>query len=333
MSESPDERTISLEEIIDKPVGGKSNIVLDATVLNTFIGCPRLMDFRHNHNLVSINGKSNSLECGSIVHVFLEYFYRSMSRGIKRDEAIGFGFTAAQTYIQGCKGCAGFTPTPELPKPACGHKVDEFPGLRNTPKDDEGYKTGWSRVLATCQEYVDFWKNDHWVTLDVETVRGKVLYEDDEIRILWKAKLDWVVDTNQGIFAADHKTMKQKRDTVSLNHQFIGQAIITDQRSIFVNKIGFQKTVEAKEKFQRVMVPYSAARLAEWQSETLPFYAKLLLMYHETGHFPPNYNQCDTKYGHCAFKDVCESDPGMREYELKRLFVVGPEWNPTNDEE
>jgi hypothetical protein len=56
-------------------------------------------------------------------------------------------------------------------------------------------------------------------------------------------------------------------------------------------------------------------------------------MYAETGYFPPNYNQCEGKYGLCAFKDVCESDPSMRESELKRLFVVGPEWNPTNDDD
>jgi hypothetical protein len=334
MSELPDERTVlDLSEIIDTPVGGKKNVILDATVLTTFISCARLYDFRHNLHLQSMNGKSNSLETGSLVHCFLEYFYRNISHGVKRQDAIGFAFAAAQTYITGCKFCTGYIPTPQEPKPPCGHKVDEFPGLRNTPKDDEGYKIGWARVLETCQQYVDFWVNDHWVTLAVENVIGNILYEDDEIRILWKAKIDWLVDTNQGIYSTDHKTMKQKRDSVSLNHQFIGQCIVTQQRGMFINKIGFQKTLEPKEKFQRQMMSYSAARLAEWQSETLPFYAKLMIMYHETGHFPPNYDHCDSKYGHCAFKDVCESDPSMRESEIKRLFVVGPEWNPTNDEE
>ncbi len=336
MTDIPDNRTIDetmIETVVENIMGGKKNVILDATILTTLMGCPRLADLRFNHHLQSINGKSNSLETGLIVHVFLEYFYRSLSRGIRRNDAIGFGFTAAQTYISGCKLCTGFIATPDLPKPICGHKVDEFPGLQNTPKDDEGYKIGWSRVLETCQQYVDFWQNDHWVTLDVETVKGEIVYEDDEIRVLWKAKIDWLVDTNQGIFSTDHKTMKQRRDNISLNNQFIGQVIVTKQRSMFVNKIGFQKSLEPKEKFQRGMVNYSAARIMEWQSEILPYYAKLLLMYAETGYFPPNFNNCEGKYGLCGFKDVCEADPIMRESELKRLFVVGKEWNPTNDED
>jgi len=336
MSEIPDNRTIgetNIQEIVDIPMGGKKNVILDATILTTLMGCPRLADFRFNHNLESINGKSNSLETGLIVHVFLEHFYRNTSRGMKRDEAIGHAFTAAQLYIQGCKFCTGFVPTQELPTPVCGHKVDQYPGVRNTPKDDEGYKIGWSRVLETCQEYVDFWRNDHWVTLDVERVMGEVLYEDEEIRVLWKSKIDWLVDNNEGIYSTDHKTMKQKRNNLSLNNQFIGQCIITKQRRMFINKIGFQKTLEPKEKFTRHAMSYSAARLIEWQSETLPYYAKLLLMYAESGHFPPNYNNCETKYGNCGFSDVCESDPNMRESEIKRLFVVGPEWNPSNDDE
>ena len=331
-----DERTIgetNINEIVDIPIGGKKNIILDATILTTIMGCPRLSDFRFNLNLQSINGKSNSLECGSLVHVFLEYFYRNLAAGIKRQDAIGFAFTAAETYIQGCKVCTDYVPTSDFPKPPCGHKANEFPGLKNTPKDSEGFKIGWSWVLETCQQYVDFWRNDHWVTLDVELVKGEILYEDDEIRVMWKAKLDWLVDSNQGIYSVDHKTMKQRRNNLTLNNQFIGQTLLTKQRAVYINKIGFQTTLKPEEKFTRAMVSYSAPRLLEWQSETLPYYAKLLLMYAESGHFPPNFTNCEGKYGNCAFHKVCESDPEMRESEIKKLFVVGAAWNPTNDEE
>lgn len=331
-----DERTIgetNIDTVVENILGGKKNVIVDATILSTIMGCPRLSDFRFNMNLQSINGKSNSLECGSLVHVFLEYFYRNLMHGVKRQDAIGFAFAAAETYIQGCKVCTNFMATPEIMKPPCGHKVNEFPGLVNTPKDSEGFKIGWAWVLETCQQYVDFWRNDHWTTLDVETVRGEILYEDDEIRIMWKAKLDWLVDTNQSISSVDHKTMKQRRNNLTLNNQFIGQALITKQRGVFINKIGFQTTLKPEEKFTRAMINYSAARLLEWQSETLPYYAKLLIMYAETGHFPPNFTNCEGKYGNCAFHKVCESDPEMREFEIKKLFVVGPAWNPTNDDE
>lgn len=321
-----------MPDIITMP---KKNIILDATILTSIMACPRMSDFKFNMNLVSITGKSNSLECGSIVHVFLEYYYRHIIGGSKREQAIQFAMAAAETYIQGCPGCTEFTPTDDIPKPLCGHKANEFPGVKNTPResDSKSYKIGWMHVLDTCDQYVQFYRNDHWVPLEVETVKGEILYEDDEIRILWKSKLDLVADTNQGIYPVDHKTMKQRRDTVLLNNQFMGQCIIMKTRNAFINKIGFQSTLKPEEKFTRPPISYTASQLLEWQSETLPYYAKLLLMYAETEHYPPNYTHCESKYGNCSFLSVCCSDPGMRSEELRRLFVVGPAWNPTNDEE
>src|SRR5215510_7058398 len=198
----PDEQSVNetlIDTVVENIMGGKKNVILDATILSTLMACPRLADFRFNHNFVSINGKSNSLECGSIVHIFLEYMYKAIVAGVKRDQAIQLGFAAAETYIRGCKHCSEFIATPDQPKPVCGHKVNEFPGVKNTPKDSEGYKTGWQYVLDTCDQYTIHYRNDHWVPLEVETVKGEVLYEDDEVRIMWKAKLDWIADTNQGI--------------------------------------------------------------------------------------------------------------------------------------
>lgn len=328
------------DDIIDKVVeniaGGKTNIILDATVLASLMACPRMTDFRFNLNLQPIEGKSNSLECGSIVHKFLEVFYKCIIQGVRREQALGFAFAAAELYIKGCPICTGFVATPENPKPLCGHPPNEYPGVKNTPRDnqDKPKRTGWQYVLDTCDQYQQHYRNDHWVPLEVEVVKGQVLYEDDDIRILWKAKLDWTVDTNQGIFPVDHKTMSQRRDTNSMNNQFMGQCLIMGTRQVIINKIGFQSSLKPEEKFIRTPVPYSAARLLEWQSETLPYYAKLLLMYAETGHWPPNFSHCEGKYGNCNFyENVCSSDPGMREENLKLHFYVGPEWNPTNETE
>lgn len=332
----PDERTLNetnLQEIVEIPQYGKKNVILDSQILTTLMACPRLSDFRFNHNFVSLAGKSNSIECGSIVHTFLEYYYGSIIKGLDKEKAQGFGMAAAMMYIKGCRDCTDFIPSKELPKPSCGHKPNSFPGVKNTPKDSEGYKTGWQWVLDSCEVYCVYYRNDHWVPLEVEVVKAEILYEDDEVRIMWKAKLDLVADTNQGIYPVDHKTMKQRRNSVSLNNQFIGQCLVSKTRNVFINKFGFQTTLKPDERFIRAPISYSAARLFEWQSEILPYYAKLLLMYAETGYFPPNYTQCEGKYGNCAFLEVCSSDPGMREEEIKRLFVVGPEWNPTNEDD
>lgn len=333
---TPDEQSLTetaIQEAIDIPQYGKKNVILDSQILSTLMACPRLVDFRFNHNFMSIGGKSNSLECGSIVHKFMEVFYGCIIQGLKREQAFQYGIAAAELYIRGCPQCTDFISSESIPKPPCGHRANDYPGVKNTPKDSEGYKTGWQWVLDTCDQYNNHYRNDHWVPLFVETVKGETLYEDDEIRVLWKAKLDAGFDTNQGIYPVDHKTMKQRRDTISMNNQFIGQCLLMKTRGVFINKVGFQTSLKPEEKFQRVIVPYSESRLMEWQSETLPYYAKLLLMYAESGHFPPNFTSCEGKYGNCAFLKVCESDPAMREDEIKKLFVVGPEWNPTNEDD
>lgn len=276
------------------------NIVLDATTLSTIMSCPRLANFRFNQNLMSVKGKSGSLETGSIVHTILEYYYKAIIAGATRSNAIELGVRAGRAY-------AG----------------DSTEVSNAKPEDIE-------LAFTTMEQYFDYYKNDFWIPLDVEKVMGDVLYEDDELRIIWKAKLDVLVDTNQGIFAVDHKTMKQRRDSLSLNNQFIGQCILTKNTQMIVNKIGFQTSLKPSEKFTRPIISYNTDRLMEWQSDILPYYAKLMIMYNESGYYPPNFTHCENKYGFCAFKDVCEAPPNLRSDELRSNFVVGPVWDPTN---
>lgn len=308
----------------------KKNIILDATTLSSLMSCGRLTDLHYNHNLRSVNGKSNSLECGSIVHKVIEVYNKKLIEGMKRHDAIDKGMNAGQLYIDGCPTCAGFKETDS--RPSCGHEVDEYPGVQNTPElsEPKSFKIGWKWVLETCVQYFDHYRNDSWVPLFVEEVKGDILYEDDVVRVLWKAKFDLGVDTNQGIFPVDHKTMKQRRDSNSLNNQFMGQCILMKTRNIIIDKIGFQTTLKPDEKFIRAVVSYSADRLIEWQSEILPYWAYQMLEYTESGYWPPNFTHCENKYGNCIHIGTCSSDRNMREEELKLHFIVGTKWNPMN---
>lgn len=332
-------------ELLAQP---KKNIVLDATTLTTLMSCARLADFRFNYHFQSIDGKSNSIECGSITHKILEVYYRERIKGFNHANAVGAALAAGNMYIQGCKYCTDFEPQqsicpnctgkacPEccngsiLTKPECNHQPNEYPGVKNTPADSttRPKRTGYRWVLETCEQYFDFYQVDRWVPLFVEEVKGKVLYEDDDIRILWKAKLDLGVDTNNGIYPVDHKTMQQNRSQLSLNNQFIGQCLLMESRTVIINKIGFQISLKPAEKFTRAVISYSADRLLEWQSEILPYWANFLVHCQETGYYPPNFTHCDGKFGWCQFaKDICQADKNMREEELKKGFIVGEPWD------
>lgn len=238
---------------------------------------------------------------GSIVHEIVKVYLQHIINGFKRDTAIAQAFVAGQAYA---------------------NNPDE---VKNCSPDDI------KLAFKTMEEYFDYYKNDHWTPLEVEVVKGKVLYEDDDVRILFKAKYDEIVDTNQGIYPVDHKSMKQRRDTLNLNNQFTSQCVLLGTRTMFINKIGFQTSLKPSEKFLRPAISYSMDRLIEWQTEILPYWTKIMLMYAESGYWPPNFTHCQSNYGPCIFKDVCTADRGMREEELKLAFVVGEPWDPTSE--
>jgi hypothetical protein len=311
----------------------KKNVVMDATVLSSLMSCGRYFDIRFNHRLVAIKGKSNSLEVGSLIHKVLEVYYRHKIDGFPTSVAVGNALAAGQMYVTGCPHCANFEPTEEIKVPTCKHEPDEYPGLQNTPEDSSGYITGWKFALQTCDQYFEFYKNDAFIPLSVEYVKGEVLYEDDDIRVLWKAKFDLTVDTNQiGIVSMDHKTFKQRRDKSTLSNQFLGQCLLLKSRNVIVNKIGLQTTLKLPERLTREVISFSSDRLIEWQGEILPYYAYKYVEYAESGYWPPDYTHCDTMFGPCPYKEVCEADRGMRVEVLRANFQKAPIWDPTNRE-
>jgi len=261
------------------------------------------MDYRFNNHYVSGHGKPNALDAGSLVHVILENFYKAKRDGIASPTLVGID--AGYQWLQ----------------------QNEHPNL---PEENELTNgriklLGYKYIFETMDQYFDFWKNDSWTTLETEKVLSNLIYEDDEIRVIWKAKLDWLVDTGQGIIPADHKTRKENRLRLALDNQFIGQCYLTNSRMMVVNNIGFQRSAKPNEKFSREVMPYSADRIDEWKS-LVAYYAKYLVSLTEVDFYPPRFTSCN-KFYKCQFYDVCNSDRGMRNEILKTDFIIGEPWD------
>src|SRR5215471_4933021 len=143
------------------------HVILDSQVLTSLMMCPCLTDLRFNLNIVPIGGKSNSLECGSIVHAFLETYYGNLAKGINKVKATEEGLIQAKLYITGCPVCKDIS---NGIRPPCGHRPGEYVGVKNTPRESgkqnlgfgERDYTGWEWVLETINQYVDFYKDDFW---------------------------------------------------------------------------------------------------------------------------------------------------------------------------
>lgn len=294
---------------------------MDSQMLTTLMACPLLFDRTFNQDLISVQGKAPALETGSLVHTIAEFYGKALINGANRNNAIDIGFEAGKEY---CK------PFNELNKYI---KDTEHAGIVNVPKEsDDGRIVSIKDVFDTMIQYFDYWKNDTNTILEVEVVKKRIIYEDSDIKILWNGKMDAVIDTPMSIMAKDIKTMKQKRDTVSMNNQFIGYCHLVGSRFVMIDKIGFQKTLKPAERFIKQPIPYSLARLEEWRTETLPFWANMYVAFMEAKNFPMNLTHCENKYGRCRFYDVCETDANIREEVMMTQFKKGKKWDVKNED-
>lgn len=185
-------------------------------------------------------------------------------------------------------------------------------------------------VFYQFEEYSKFYRYETWEPTNVEQPFSKVLFDSEDLMILYEGIVDLTVKIpNVPILPVDHKTQSRKQDPEALNNQFMGYCWALDCFSFVVNQIGFQKTLEPKDRFRRPTLSYTRDQLAEWVENTI-YWTHILMGYIDHNYWPKNFTSCDKFYG-CAFTKICGADPLGRERRLLQFFKEGEPWKPTKE--
>jgi hypothetical protein len=198
-------------------------------------------------------------------------------------------------------------------------RVGEWYAIQKSLPQDEIEECIW-----VFGQYLDYYWGERSVTLAVEQVASKMLYEDDELAILYDAKIDWICSLgNSPILPVDHKTSSRRGNTIAISNQFMGYCWILGVSNIMVNKIGFQKTVKPADKFTRPIMSYPLGVIDGWVKNSV-YWIKQILQYEEQQFWPQNFTSCD-KYSGCIFHDLCEAPPETRAAQIAANFDIRPE--------
>lgn len=183
----------------------------------------------------------------------------------------------------------------------------------------------FEKDLVTFQAYILRWQYDGWEVLDVEEPFTKVLYDSDELQILYEGIIDArVIDPKIGQAIVDTKTESRKSYPFILSNQFQGYEWAFGV-PVIVDKMGFQKTLADNERFRRQVHESGKPAIDEWVSDTIN-QVKEAIEHHRTGIFPKNRTSCD-KYSGCLYQKVCALPAEIRGFKLQAYFQKTDPWD------
>jgi len=183
-------------------------------------------------------------------------------------------------------------------------------------------------VYKTYSQYAQYYNNDGWFPIAIENPFSKLLFEDTDLCILYEGITDLVTQN----LIVDHKSSSRRGEPLSLSNQFIGYAWALGINNVIINKVGFQKTLEPKDKFERYTKSYTKDMIEEWRINTIAWALKLF--YHLSNldemEQDTNFTSCD-KYGGCIYASICETEREARSWKIQNNFKIGEEWSPAKE--
>lgn len=280
-------------------VQGREIIVFDSQRLNMIQNCAYKYDLTFNQNVAPLE-KADALEKGSLIHDMLETYYKMrMWRSRWRKN----GHHDKKKILQICT------------------RVAEWSAIKmRLPIEEVDMNI---HVFGQYMEH--YWDEPH-ATLAVEQVGSKVMYQDEQMIIIYETKIDWIWSLPQiPIMPTDHKSAGRRGDVHDLSNQFIGYCWILNVRNLCVNKVGFQTTIKPADKFQRHNKSYPLTVIEGWVENSV-WWIKQARIHELMGIWPNNYTSCD-KYSGCIYTPICVASPEVRDFKKRQLFQIGPAWD------
>jgi len=276
----------------------KLHIVMDASKYDLFRLCECRYNYRYNFNLTP-SVKSPQLDRGTLVHLGNEVYYEAISNGTKYGEAV----VAALSKIREGGVCASDLDSDEI-----------------------------TRIVDVMEEYYDFWRVEDQ-NLRIESVEQPfmyLLYEDDEVKFYMSGKIDLMFSDNKYTnVPMDHKSYDRASEVLRMSNQFKNYVTAVESNYLFVNRIGFQKTVKAHEKFKRVPLSYDKLILQDWKENVIKSMFHYVRCAAEES-WPMNETSCDKYYRRCEYYDVCDSSgKEAKLYKLNNNFIKSEPWDVT----
>lgn len=270
----------------------KTIYVVDSQILNSIQDCSRKTNYSFGQNLEPI-AKPDYFEKGDLLHQMLaEYYILRKFRGRWNINK--------KTHADIVEICT-----------KVGRRAAVKMSLEVQVVEE---------VITTFRQYCTYTANDGWDRIiATESVASKIMYEDEEMIILYQGKIDLLFElTGNHLMPVDHKSSSRRGRPHYLSNQFQGYCWLLGVNNIIINKIGFQKTLKDNERFERHTLSYPPELLEEWKENAI-YWIKKYIAESESSFWPPNYTSCD-KYSGCQYEEICRQTSDARKYKLIQLF-------------
>lgn len=271
------------------------NIVLDATMLDTLQSCFCKFNYRFNLNKVTTI-LAKPLDKGSVVHIGQEAYWNALKVESNWPKAVDAMLVATREAL-----------------------------INSDMTTDEG-----NRVLEVLEEVAVRWRNEDltWEILGVEEPFIYDLYKDDTFRIVMMGKIDLrMSNKNYTNVVFDHKSYERDFPLNGLSNQFTNYANAVKSPFLFVNRIGFQKSIAPKDKHKRIPLSYDPLKFQQWTENTIKW---AMLYYDATVNksWPMNQTSCDKYNRLCEYHQVCDSSGDSNKvYKLEAFYKTAPKWD------